>query len=245
MNRTSLTQLLLGFSILLVLSGCYYNGDNQGGDRIEGEGPIRKKTLELSELNGIIIKNSADVYLSRGNEQKVTVEAQENIIKNLDTSVTNGVWSIRNLRPVWRMEPISVYITLPEFKLLKISGSGNLVAEDHFTNLKDVELVISGSGDAELRMDCDDLYAKISGSGGVRLEGKCERADFTISGSGSFRAPDFTIEKARALVSGSGSMNIYVKEDLDARISGSGSIQYHGKPNVTSKTSGSGHIYSR
>lgn len=241
----------LFFSILfmlfagMLLSGCIYTGENNRGNRIEGEGPVRTKVLELDELHGVIIRNSANVYLRYGDRQKVEVEGQENIIRNLDTAVTNGIWNIRNKRPVWRTQRLNIFITLRDFRLLRISGSGNIIGESDFDNLDDVELVISGSGDIELKMVCDELYAKISGSGGIRIRGKGEHGDFNISGSGNIRAADFKVESARAGISGSGNMKIHVTEELDARISGSGDIEYTGRPRINSKSSGSGKIFSR
>ena len=59
-------------------------------------------------------------------------------------------------------------------------------------------------------------------------------------GSGKVNAETFEINEFSASISGSGSVRITAKEELDVRISGSGKVYYHGTPRVNSSSSGSG-----
>jgi len=238
----------LSFSVILIvlltsLSACYYENNHER--RIEGSGPIVSRVIELDDFEGIIVQNSADVYITKGNTQRVEVEAPENIIRNLGTEVTGGVWKIRNTRPVWRMKHLIIKITIPEFNLIKISGSGQVETETPFDNINDLDLRISGSGDLYLNINADDILGRISGSGSIHLTGEAQRVDFSISGSGGINANDLKARKGSAKIGGSGSIRTYVTDDLDARISGSGSITYKGHPRINTNISGSGSIRSR
>ncbi|MCK5821107.1 MAG: DUF2807 domain-containing protein [Bacteroidales bacterium] len=217
------------FSMILIimvatLTSCFYENGNQ--KRIEGEGPIVKRVLELEHFDGIIIQNSADVYITRGNTQRIEVEAAENIISNLETEVSGRVWRIRNKRPVWRTKHLQIKITIPEFRLIKVSGSGRVETETPFNNLDDVEI-------------------RISGSGNIHLSGEAQRVDFSIAGSGDIFAFDLKANNGTAKISGSGSIRTYITDDLEARITGSGDIIYRGKPRINTRISGSGNIQSR
>ncbi|HEY8936280.1 MAG TPA: DUF2807 domain-containing protein, partial [Cyclobacteriaceae bacterium] len=61
--------------------------------------------------------------------------------------------------------------------------------------------------------------------------------------SGKVLAANLETNKCNIHISGSGNVEINVKDDLDAHISGSGSISYKGNPShVNSDASGSGSI---
>lgn len=242
--KTTLLSItrLTGIALISLLTvSCVYGPAN----RIEGEGPERSKTLELDPVNGIVIKNSARVFLTQGPKQEIVVRGQENIIRNLDTTVSGGIWNIRNIKPVWRMQPLVIEITTPDIRMLQISGSGNIRSEEPFRDLDNLELGISGSGDIHIDMECRQVYARISGSGGIHLSGTGEKAEYIISGSGSIRASDLTVSEARTRISGSGSIYVHAEEDLDASISGSGDIIYEGRPRINTRSSGSGKVYAR
>lgn len=241
-NFRKVDALLLAV-MAISLTSCYFEEGSHG--RVEGSGPIITRTLELSDLEGLIVQNSADVILTKGSQQKITVEGQENIIRNLDTEVSGGVWKIRNRKPVWRMHKLVIRITLPEFNLIKISGSGQVESETPFDNLDHLELRITGSGDIRLEVEADDVLGRIGGSGTIRLYGKAKRVDFGISGSGDIFAADLKAKDGYARITGSGSIRTFVTDDLEARISGSGDIIYEGRPRINTSITGSGNVHSR
>lgn len=234
---------MLLIALVSTMAGCYYEDGRQ--KRIEGEGPVVKRVLELDHFEGIIIQNSADVFITKGNTQRVEVEAAENIISNLETEVSGRTWRIRNKRPVWRTKHLVIRITIPEFRLIKISGSGQVETETPFNNLDDVELRISGSGDLFIDIDAEDILGRISGSGSIHLSGEAKRVDFSISGSGNIYAFELKARDGSARIGGSGSIRTHITNDLEARISGSGNITYRGQPRISSSISGSGNIRSR
>jgi hypothetical protein len=83
----------------------------------------------------------------------------------------------------------------------------------------------------------------VSGSGKVEASGTANEIKATISGSGKILAADLEVDKCEVRISGSGDVEINVKNDLDAQISGSGSVTYKGNPSrVNSHASGSGHV---
>lgn len=83
----------------------------------------------------------------------------------------------------------------------------------------------------------------MSGSGKIIASGTAKRIRTTISGSGEVRAADLEVEECEVRISGSGDVEVNVKQALDATISGSGSVSYRGNPNqVNSHSSGSGKV---
>lgn len=231
------------FVLIISLSSCYFNGNFK--DRIEGEGPMVTRNLDIDNFDGIIVQNSANVILIQGNKLHVEIKAQENIIENIRTEVSGNIWKIRNIRPVWRKHELTIYITMPDFNMLKISGSGDIKTDGKFDDLNNLELRISGSGDMNLDLDADDIVGRIGGSGSIRLDGFANTLDLRINGSGDIYAMELKAKRVYAKISGSGGIRVRVSEKLEADISGSGDIYYKGKPQLSTSISGSGNIHSR
>ncbi len=238
-------KVRFGFILILalLLTSCYY--ENSSRSRIEASGPVRTETLEIDDFEGLNLANSADVFLRPGTKQEVVVRGQENIINNLSTEVSSGILKIRNRRPVWRRYDLEIEITVPTLRLIKLSGSGDIVTEQAFEDLDDLEVIISGSGSITANCEAENLESVISGSGRIDLDGKARQLDCRVTGSGSIHAYDLETKYATVVVSGSGSAKINTTKELDVRISGSGSVAYKGNPRVDKKISGSGGVYNR
>lgn len=233
---------LVSLAIIMVLPSCYLEN---GGFGIRGEGPVVERKVSLEPIKGISVPGSAHIYLTQGSQQEVRITGQENVLDNLRLEVRGDVWEIGYKRPVWKSEPVKVFITLETLRIIKISGSGNVTFENHFDNLKDLEVRISGSGKMNMDLDARDINAVISGSGDLYMKGSTNYLDTNISGSGGIKAFDLTAQKADVRISGSGGMELTVEDRLDARVSGSGSIYYQGDPKVKTAVSGSGKVRSR
>lgn len=144
---------------------------------------------------------------------------------------------------------------------LKVSGSGNLSLD--ITTAKDLNTTVSGSGNISLKGACDRFTSHISGSGNIELAldvagnasfgmsgsgklsatGKAQHVKTSITGSGRMNCSDFETRTCDVRITGSGDVEIGVKEALDANISGSGSVRYRGNPSkVNSHSSGSGKV---
>jgi len=222
-----------------VLSGCW---SYPPWEKIRGEGPTINRTVDLPKIRGIILQNAADIVITQGNRQKVTIEAQANILDNINFEVEGDVWRIRNKRPVWHAQKVKIHITLKDLRLIKVSGSGKIESNNRFRSLNKLELTISGSGEIDLKVSAEEIQSRISGSGNIHLSGEVRKIDFVLSGSGRLEAFNLKSEKGDLKISGSGSARVWTTDRLDVRISGSGNIKYKGNPKIRSSISGSGDL---
>ena len=241
-------RILLYTAIILTssffLNSCYFDGSSPF-KRIEGEGPMVTEELELSKVSGIVLRNSMKVTLTQGDNQKVVVEGQQNIIDNIKHEVSNGILYIGNKQPVWRTQPLKIKIRLSDLQIVKVSGSGDVITSNTFEGLDDLEVRLSGSGGMNLSVEAKDINGNISGSGRITLNGEARDVDFGISGSGSIHASDLEAKNAYARISGSGGIHLNVEKELEGRISGRGNITYLGNPRVEKHISGSGNVRSK
>lgn len=225
--------------ICLLSTGAYAQN---WGNCVNGKGDIVSKDLKIDNFSGIKLAISGDVILTQGSTQKVRVEGQQNIIDLIKTDISKGVWKIAFKQNVSNHKKLKIYITVPTLKEVGLSGSGDISCTNAFTNLEELDVYISGSGDLELNATARKTNTHLSGSGNIYLKGASNYQEIKVSGSGNIKAYDFKVEEASISISGSGNIQLNVSQKLNARISGSGDITYKGDPNVKANVSGSGDI---
>jgi hypothetical protein len=243
MKSSFWSLLTFSVSLLLTTSACTQNWSN--GPGISGEGPVVTKTLDIASFDGLKLAISADVMVRQGSPQSVKIEGQQNIIDNIKKEVKDGSWRIGFDKNVRKHEQVKIWVTVPNLDELAVSGSGSIIGEGRFTNLKNLSLAVSGSGDIKFDADSDQMDVAISGSGNMELAGKTSASNISISGSGNVGAFHLETNTCEVRISGSGDSSVNVRESLQVAIAGSGDVYYKGKPNVRSKVSGSGEVVSR
>jgi hypothetical protein len=238
-NLQMLFALVLTGSLLL--TGCFIDVDDNPFGCRNATGPITTATLAVPAFDGIVLAMDARVEITQGDELAVVVEGKSDILNEIDLDVRNGVWTIRTQDCVRNVDNLTFFITMPEVRSVRVSGSGKVISTNTLVG-NDVELDISGSGELDLALEVDDIDAEISGSGKIFLEGQADRLDLAISGSGDFRGFNLFTNTGDIRISGSGDAEVRVADALKVRISGSGDVFFKGQPTLDISISGSGSV---
>ncbi|MFK7947496.1 MAG: head GIN domain-containing protein [Saprospiraceae bacterium] len=236
MKSLTLTMVL---TALITLSSCWDDIRCTNAD-----GFIETRTIQLDAIEGIDLSINANVFISEGTTQEITVEGKSDAIEKLKMDVRNGIWTIEFDQCVINHD-LTINITLPKLTYAKISGSGDIFGETPFDSSNDlVEFKISGSGYINLEMNAADIETSISGSGDIRLAGEATNHTLKVSGSGNLSGYDLEAVNQIITISGSGNTEIFVDGGtLEAKISGSGKVYYKGNPSsFSADVTGSGSV---
>jgi hypothetical protein len=211
--------------------------------KLEGSGKIISVDRSVNVFSGIQNEGSFKVVLVNRPAYALTLHGEDNILPEIETSVTNGILRIRYRRTNVNPSHAEIIVTVaaPEINQLIVRGSGEIVSEDIWTS-PSLFMNVGGSGTIRLNENSAHTKANVSGSGNILLRGKTITGSYIISGSGSIRAFDLVHDQAEGNISGSGRCEINVTQELQAVISGSGSVIYKGNPDVKSTISGSGKV---
>lgn len=230
-----------------------------------------RETRKVENFTKISFRFPGKLYLRQGSPQKVELEGNKDILKEVETEVDGsrlvigkeGKWLD------WKWDDddkINVYITVPNIEALSVSGSGDLIAETKITT-GDLDLNVSGSGSLQADINASgNVEADVSGSGDIDLKGKCKdfdsdvsgsgdvvlaltvdgEATFGVSGSGKISASG-SAQNVKTTISGSGKV---LAADLETnrcevRISGSGDVEINVKNELDAVISGSGSVSYR
>ncbi|GAA0893010.1 head GIN domain-containing protein [Fulvivirga kasyanovii] len=186
----------------------------------------------------------ADIYVRKGSFFEVTVQSNHNIIDDISTHVS-GEQLYLETRKCLRDHNTTITITTPNLRSVSNFGSGHIHSADIW-GANHMKLTLSGSGEVELPVDCDNLDVTLTGSGSFELSGYAGHLRSVISGSGNINAFALSTNTCSATISGSGNTFIHVADSLTGTITGSGNIYYRGFPDTIDViVSGSGRVINR
>ena len=233
MNRRILFSVAL---VVLLLSACIVT---------RGSGKVVTETRDVSDFERISLSGSGELTIIQGNEESLTVEAEDNVMSTIKTEVKGDTLYISQSSAWWRplvpTKPVKFDLTMKEITGINISGSGTVDAASIEADVFNLDV----SGSAEINIDsltAETLEVDLSGSGEFNLSGQVPTQKVDISGSGKYRAGELESEAVTLEVSGSGNATVWATETLDVEISGSGKVEYYGNPHVSRDISGSGSI---
>ncbi len=203
--------------------------------------------LDLPEFSSFTAGNTANVYVTQGNRQKVVVKGPQYLIDKLNKQVNGEHWDINfQEKSRWKNnnynEDINVYITIKNLRHAGVSGVGNIKGMNAFKVNNDVKFACSGVGNIEMEVHANDISCGVSGAGSMMLKGSGDHFNVAISGSGHVDAPYLSVKTAQMQISGAGNIAAEVSDELRVTISGSGSVKYRGNPKVKKTVSGNGSV---
>jgi hypothetical protein len=232
-------------------------------DVVKGSGRVIEEERWVTGFDALRLDVEGELHWVQGEPEQLAIEAEDNMVAELRTEVSEGKLVIRTrsnveLEPT---RPIVYRLTTPDIHSIEIGGSGSVSAADIDTDRLD--LSVDGSGDIAIQgLSVSSLRTNLDGSGGVAVsELQAERVESNIDGSGSIELSgvvntelvnvdgsgdydglELQAHTGQAGVDGSGDVSVYVTEELTVHISGSGDVRVRGPARVSSRVEGSGTV---
>ena len=230
-------------AICTLVSGCLIEV-NRDSETIRGQGPLAQEFRTIGPVTGVNLAMEGELFIEFGPELEFRVEAQQNLLRYIETYVRNDELVIESandfdLRP---SEPIRFVLVTPGLEAISLTGSGDIYSD----SFDAAEFVISVAGSGDLFVEeiiAERLDVSIAGSGDVEIAaGATNAQEISIAGSGDYEAREVASLVASVSIAGSGDGFIQVSDELTASLIGSGSVYYRGNPAITSSTVGSGRV---
>jgi len=234
MKRVGLIALAL-ISVLFI-SGCVQLQTDAG--------PATSQVRDISSFTSIEYKIPGTLHIDQGSNLTLKVDAGEKVISSIQTEVVNGVLTIDSTSLLLTLQPINVYLTTnnaSSIRAITSSGAGSVVCNVPLT-ANTLRLALSGTGSMNAQVNVTQLDLLLSGTGSMQLSGNATNMHADLSGTGSINAYQLQTNATTISLSGTGSAQVTVQEQLTANVSGTGSIHYHGSPQVTASTTGTGRV---
>jgi hypothetical protein len=201
----------------------------------------RSETRELGAFDRISMRGIGKLFVSQGKKQEVTLEGDDIAISRITTSVTDGKLIIDVGRD-WveklsagfdflSSHDIRITIVVNELKELEVAGAADI----EVTGIKAEDLTLKMIGASNVKvvdLKADSLRTEIPGAGKMILDGNVKDLSVILAGAGNFSGHQLKSKTAKVVLSGVGSVQLWVTDELDVTIAGVGSVEYFGSPAI-------------
>ena len=226
MTTLNKSLLLIALSISIIL------GVNPAiAQRVKGNKNVTKQTRDIESFTGLDIGGAFNVYLTQQENTSLIVEADENLMERISTTVRGGTLHIKS-NDIKNATKLNIYLSTATITDLDVSGAANLKSEN---TISGELLTIRASGAAKivLELDVSDLTTKSSGAAYIKLSGKANNHEIEASGASDIKAAGLNTINSVADASGAANITLNASDQVNSETSGAGSIQILGNPKIT------------
>lgn len=230
--KTTFKKIIVAVVALCMLSSCRYDIDF---NTTKGNGitTTQERAIE-GDFNKIKAGSGLDVFLTKGDENKVVVEADENL-QELIQVYNNGNELVLTVKGNIRSSNgKNVYVTYKNLEAVKASSGADITSQNL---LKSEKLTISSSSGADIDIDVftKNLFLDSSSGADIKIRGTAVTLDAEASSGSDISAKELEVVNCKADVSSGADITVNVKETLDVEASSGGRVNYYGEPKVTAQ----------
>lgn len=203
--------------------------------QVNGNGNVVTEERPLSG-SFTAVRGSAglDVYLQQGDQEKVVVEADENLLDIIETEIIDGKLKIGTKENIGRSKAKKVYVTYTELNTIEASSGADVIANS-VVKSENLTLDCSSGSDLEVEVFSKQVIAETSSGADLKVSGKATSLDASASSGSDLNAKDLLVINCTADVSSGADITVNVQEKLISETSSGGDVHYYGNPGNVSK----------
>lgn len=196
----------------------------------------QKENRNLKGFESVQVSSGIDLYLTMDDNEKVVVEADEDVIDKIITEVKSGTLHIYMKKSNWfgwgKINAMrKVHVSVKQLESLKASSGSDVRSENR---LEGEELEISASSGSDVVLDVFYKHLSIGTSSGsdAELKGKVKFLKAESSSGSDINAKGLESQICEVSSSSGSDVAVTVHDELYARASSGADIKYYGNPQV-------------
>ena len=222
------------FLIVAFSSSCIFIGPS-----IKGNGKVVEEKRKAGKFDEIKVSRGMNVYISQGDETKIVVKADENLLDLIETEVEGRVLKVTTNQNIRRATSKKVFITVPKLESIR-SAAGSNVFSETVIECENMEVHSSAGSNIKLELTAKDLNVSASAGSNIKLEGTAKSFIVKASAGANIKAEGLKTNDCEVRVSSGSNIWITVKGDFEAHASSGGNIFYYGNPDHLNVENSSG-----
>lgn len=236
-----ITKFIIAAVTALLFASCNFNVNT-----IEGSGKVTKeKRIVHGDFTKVSASNAIDVVIIQSDSTEIVVEADDNLQKEIITTVENGTLIIKCKRGSFRdITKKKVTVKMPTIEKLEASSAASISGKGIIQG-QDINIEASSASTIDVNVEYDDITSESSSASSIKLEGKSLKIRTSASSGSTINARKLFANEIQADASSGSNIIIHPIVSLKAEASSGGSINYDSTPKTIEKTSNSGGSISQ
>jgi hypothetical protein len=209
---------------------------------IEGSGKTAREDRKVEGFQHVKVRNAIEVVVAVTGTEFATVEADDNLLPLVQTTVEHGTLQIGVKGSLKTRHPLRVQVAAKQVEGLTAESSATVSSRD----LKGDKLTLSASSSGQVtthNVDAKQLKVSVSSSGIVMADGRADRQEIEASSSGRYDGSELISRTSRVTCSSAASTVLHATEEVSGAVASAGSVRYSGSPGkVAVSTSSAGSV---
>ena len=218
-------------AIPLLLSACRIR---------QGSGNIVSEIRATGSFSGVSVSNAFEVEWRKGPVTSVKIEADDNLIDDVETRVSNGVLHIGLNDGSINNATLRAYIVSPSLNKIEASSAASFRTIDQIKDQRKISLQASSAAEIEADVDAPEVKADGSSGSEIQVKGRTRVLDAEASSGSTVKAYGLLSEESKARSSSGSTVEIYASLKVDASASSGASVRYRGGATDVRKSESSG-----
>ncbi|MFN3754132.1 head GIN domain-containing protein [Flavobacterium sp.] len=237
------SKVITAALVALSITSCDHNINF--GKSVTGSGNVITEKRNLSNFDKVTVSRGLDCEVIFSDQLEVIVEADDNLVNGIKTTVENGTLEISSEYSNYNnVKSKKVIVRMPKIVSLE-SSSGSTLKSGNVLNSDDITFKSSSGSSLEVEVEADKVTLETSSGSEQKVVGKALKV-FTASSSGShIDANGLLANEVKAQSSSGSSTTVYAALLLDAKASSGSSITYLNSPKEVRKEESSGGSVSK
>ncbi len=224
---------------ILTLTICFYSCEfNQ---IVRPSGDVTKKSIPITDFSKINVANGIQLFVSKGNSEKVEMETDDNIHKLYSFEKKGEMLYIKLNRAV-NFKPeqnVKVYISLVNFDEL-VANSGCIIKINDSFSTSDLKVKLSSGCQMNGAIICNNLNLDLTAGSQLTIRGKTDKLVLNSSSGCQINGFDLISNTLECQILGGTVANFTVNNSINVVASGGSILNYKGKATILSKDVRSG-----
>jgi len=225
MKRPVINLLLLAAGLITAgsLSSCVFSCVHGSGH------PVTENRAVTQDFTKLEISGGFKVILKQDSSGKISLTADDNILKYIKTKNEDGTLHIFSHKNFCDAGEMTVTIGVKHLEQIRASGATELSADGKLV-CKDLEFHLSGASKVDLELNAASVTVEGSGDTELQLSGQATSTHVDMSGVARIHAFGFVVSDYDISTSGASHCEINVLHSLHVSSSGASEIKYKGNP---------------
>lgn len=213
---------------------------------VRGSGVLATENREVGLFNAVQLDGAGKLLITQGESTALTVEAEDNLISSLQSTVEGGTLKLGYQDNFWQKtllptETILYTLTVTDLNAITFNGAGDLEVERLHTD--SLAITINGAAQVSIEnLTADSLKVRINGTGTVTIGGEVTSQDLGIDGAGTVQNGNLKSAQTTVEANGLGIATVWATDTLNLTFNGSGTLNYYGEPAIIQNINGAANI---
>ncbi|WP_378184926.1 head GIN domain-containing protein [Aquimarina sp. W85] len=237
---TTLAKILVTLCLALLCYSCNipFNGVKGTGSVVQTERTIDKPFNRVKASNGL------DIILSKNNDNKVIIEANQNLHELIEIYVKDQMLIIKAKENIYSADQKSVLVSYKTLKEITVNSGASITSTQVIEQQK-MKLNATSGADIELEIKSESLTTSATSGAFIDISGMVNSHKVSATSGAVIKAQEVLSLITDAKATSGASVKVHAKNEFKGRATSGGNVRYFGAPEKVSEVDNSGGNVSR